>query len=73
MTEEDKYKPIPSGRPRPGILIPKEKEEEKDKGRQITFSITKGEGRLMTMRLLNDYRFWIFVSGFTIGFILGRF
>ena len=64
MTEEDK--PIPSGRPRPGMETPKKKEEDTSQEER------QNKGRSLAGVLLRDYRFWIFVVSFTLGFIAGR-
>jgi len=57
MTEEDK--PVPSGRPRPGIMP----EPKEDSG--------KFQRKTLVETALTDIRFWIFVCGMLVGILIG--
>ena len=74
--DEDKNKPIPSGRPYPGIKkapeTPNVEKEPEQKGRGWhPGRVMKGRGLALT--LAHDYRFWMVIISFVLGFLAGRF
>jgi len=66
-TEEDK--PIPSGRPRPGIEPEKKKEEDVQQERKLHPG--RFQRKSITGTIMTDIRFWIFFSGMLVGILIG--
>ena len=66
MTEEEK--PIPSGRPRPGVE-PEKKEEEIKEERRLHPG--RFQRKTLVGAAISDIRFWIFICGMLVGILIG--